>query len=383
MSVTVPAMVNAHSHAFQIDLRGAGERPTPAAHGADDFWSWRTEMFRLARGHDPDTMRDAGARAYAQMADAGYGAVGEFHYVHHQPDGTPYDEPNAMALALIDAALEQGLEIVLIATAYHRAGWNGGDLPPVEGQRRFCDPDVETFLERVDALRASAQNAPGVHVGVAAHSVRAVPASWIEAIGAYAHQHGLVRHVHACEQRRELDECAAEHGCTPIELLERTGFLGPFASVVHGIHVDERDIALLAESATTVVSCPTTEGNLGDGYLPALRYRAAGVPIAIGTDSQVRLDPFEEARELETGARREGLTRHGLLAATGDLWGTLVDAGRTSIGLSGPPAEIEIDPAHPQLAGVQRRDLPYALATCASSAIVTRTAGGRAVGPQA
>ena len=132
-----------------------------------------------------------------------------------------------------------------------------------------------------------------------------------------------------------------------------------------------------------MISCPTTEGNLGDGYLPALRYRAAGVPIAIGTDSQVRLDPFEEARELETGARREGLTRHGLLAATGDLWGSLVDAGRDSIGLSGPRAEIEIDAAHPDLAGVGREDLAYALATCASSAIVTRAASGRAVGHHA
>ena len=383
MTVTIPAMVNAHSHAFQIDLRGAGERPAPAAHGADDFWSWRTEMFRLASRHDPDSMRDAGARAYAQMARAGYGAVGEFHYVHHQPDGTPYEEPNAMALALIDAALEQGLEIVLIAAAYHRAGWNGGDLPPVEGQRRFCDPDVEAYLERVEALRTWAEHRPGVHVAVAAHSVRAVPASWIEAIATYSRAHGLVRHVHACEQRRELDECAAEHGCTPIELLERTGFLGPAASVVHAIHVDERDIALLARASTTVISCPTTEGNLGDGYLPALRYREAGVPIAIGTDSQVRIDPFEEARELETGARREGLTRHGLLAASGDLWGALVAAGRDSLGLQGPAAEIGVDPAHPDLAGVELHDLPYALATCASSAVVTRAASGRAVTRQA
>ena len=142
------------------------------------------------------------------MAAAGYGAVGEFHYVHHQPDGTPYEEPNAMAIALAEAAVEAGLEIVLLPAAYHRDGWDGGDRPPSPGQRRFCDPRVEAFLERVDALRAWARGRDGVDVGVAAHSVRAVPAAWLEAIAAYADEHGLVRHVHAHEQRRELAECA-------------------------------------------------------------------------------------------------------------------------------------------------------------------------------
>jgi formimidoylglutamate deiminase len=313
------------------------------------------------------------------MADAGYGSVGEFHYVHHQPDGSPYAEPNEMAIALAEAARAHGLEIVLIPAAYHRGGWDGGDLPPAGGQRRFCDPDVEAFLERVDRLRTWARGRPGVSVGVAVHSVRAVPASWVAEVGEYAARHDLVRHVHACEQRRELLECEAEHGCTPIELLERHGFLSARTSVVHGIHVSERDIALLARSRCTVITCPTTEGNLGDGYLPALDYRSAGVPLAIGTDSQVRIDPFEEARELETGARREGQTRHGLLAATGDLWRALADAGRTSLGLDGPPPTIEIDPGHPDLAGVTSSDLPLALATCASAAVVSRTAGGRLV----
>ena len=378
-TVTIPAMANAHSHAFQIGLRGAGERSAPAAEGADDFWSWRTEMYRLAGELDPDSIRTTGERAYAQMADAGYGSVGEFHYVHHQPDGSPYAEPNEMAIALAEAARAHGLEIVLIPAAYHRGGWDGGDLPPAGGQRRFCDPDVEAFLERVDRLRTWARGRPGVSVGVAVHSVRAVPASWVAEVGDYAARHDLVRHVHACEQRRELLECEAEHGCTPIELLERHGFLSARTSVVHGIHVSERDIALLARSRCTVITCPTTEGNLGDGYLPALDYRSAGVPLAIGTDSQVRIDPFEEARELETGARREGQTRHGLLAATGDLWRALADAGRTSLGLDGPPPTIEIDPGHPDLAGVTSSDLPLALATCASAAVVSRTAGGRLV----
>jgi formimidoylglutamate deiminase len=307
------------------------------------------------------------------MAAAGYGAVGEFHYVHHRPDGTPYDDPNAMAIAVAEAAVAAGLRIVLLPAAYHRNGWDGGDRPPEPGQRRFCDPDVETFVARVDALRAWAAGRDGVTVGVAAHSVRAVPADWLAAIAAYAHEHGLVLHVHAHEQRRELAECAAEHGCTPIDLLARVNFLGPRTSVVHGIHVTNIDIAQLAESQSIVVSCPTTEGNLGDGFLPALRYRDAGVRLAIGSDSQVRVDPFEEARELETGARREGQTRHALLAATGDLWGELVANGRAALGLDGA-GTVAIDLDHPDVRGVAEENLSYALATCASAGVVAARA---------
>jgi formimidoylglutamate deiminase len=274
---------------------------------------------------------------------------------------------------LAEAARAQGLEIVLLPAAYHRAGWDGErDLPPQGAQRRFCDPDVDAFLARVERLRDWARERPGVGVGVAVHSVRAVPANWIGAVAEYAAAHDLVRHVHACEQRRELAECRAEHDCTPIELLDRCGFLGPRTSVVHGIHVADADIDLLARSGTTVISCPTTEGNLGDGHLPALRYRDARVPLAIGSDSQVRIDPFEETRELESGARREGQTRHALLAETGDLWAALATAGRASLGLDGPPAAVEIDTDHPDLAGVAPEDLPYALATCASAGVVRR-----------
>ncbi len=254
------------------------------------------------------------------MRAAGYGTVGEFHYVHHRPDGTPYEDPNALATTIAEAAQAAGLGIVLLPAAYHRNGWDGADRPPHGGQVRFCDPDVDAFLARVDALRAWAAGRPGVRVGIAAHSIRAVPASWLEAIAAYADEHRLVRHVHASEQRRELAECEAEHGCSPIELLHRIGFLGPRTSVIHAIHVSHADVARLAESRTIVVTCPTTEGNLGDGYLPALGYRDAGVRLAIGSDSQARVDPFEELRELETLARREQQGRYGLLAAAGDLW---------------------------------------------------------------
>jgi formimidoylglutamate deiminase len=365
----LPAMVNAHSHAFQRDLRGAAERPPPGSRTADDFWSWREAMYRLAGELDPDSLHEAAGRAYAEMAAAGYGAVGEFHYVHHQPDGTPYAEPNAMAHALSESARAAGITIVLLPAAYHRAGWDGGNLPPTPGQRRFCDPHVDAFLARVDALREWAQGREGVHVGVAAHSVRAVPASWLEAIAAYAEQHALVRHVHAHEQPREIDECRAEHGVTPLALLQRTGFLGPRTSVVHGIHVQADDIGRLASSDTVVISCPTTEGSLGDGHFPAPAYHEAGVRIAIGSDSQVRIDPFEETRELETLARRELRTRHALLAAYGDLWARLVRTGCASLGLQ-HAGTITIDRDHSDLRGVADADLPLALATCASAAVV-------------
>ncbi len=364
-------MPNAHSHAFQRGLRGRAERLVA---DRDDFWSWRTEMYRLAGELDPDSMRAAAEVTYREMVGAGYGTVGEFHYVHHQPDGTPYEEPNAMAVAVAQAGIAAGLEVVMLPAAYQRAGWDGEDLPPLEGQRRFCDPDVETFLERVEALRVWAGGVDGVSVGVAAHSVRAVPRGWLEAIAEYSEHHGIVRHVHAHEQRRELDECRAEHGCSPIELLEQTGFLGPRASVIHGIHVSADDVRLMAGSGATVVSCPLTEGNLGDGVFPAMTYSAAGVPIAIGSDSQVRIDPFEEARELETLSRRERELRSGLLAATGDLWRELCRTGYRSLGLPVDPAahgDVELDLDHPDLRGIDPGDLQLALVTCTSAGAVT------------
>ena len=349
MPLGIPAMPNVHSHAFQRDLRGAGER---SERPDDDFWSWREGMYALAERLDPAGMREVAGRVYAEMAAAGYGAVGEFHYVHHRPDGTPYEEPNAMALALVEAAAA-GLTIVLLPAAYARGG-----------HPRFRDASVDDYLARVDALRLA-----GHAVGVAAHSVRAVPADWLREIAGYAATHGLVRHVHAHEQPRELDECRAEHGCSPIELLDRTGFLSDRTTVVHGIHVEDRDVSLLADTGSIVASCPTTEGNLGDGHFPALRYRDAGVRIAIGSDSNVVVDPFEELRELETGARRERRTRHALLAADGHLWGAVCRNGLDSLGLDGL-GEVTIDADHPRLRGVPAEDFGRALVMSGSADIV-------------
>lgn len=367
--VEIDAMVNVHSHAFQRGLRGSADRPPPAGAERADFWTWRRVMFELAESLDPDSIHAASLAAYREMASAGYGVVAEFHYVHHQPGGRPYAEANAMAIAVAEAALEAGLQIVLLPAAYHRDGWDGADRPAEGAQRRFCDPDVDAFLSRVDELRDWAAARPGVEVGVAAHSVRAVPASWLTAIGRYAEARGMVRHVHAHEQVREIEECRAEHGVTPIGLLEDRGFLGPGTTVVHGTHVSETDIGALAASGAIVAACPTTEANLGDGFIPALAYRDAGVPLAIGSDSNVRIDPFEEVRELETVARRAGQTRRALLAHAGDLWATICQNGRRSLGIDDRPRAL-IDTDHPQLAGIAESELPHAIATCASAAVV-------------
>jgi len=349
----IPAMANVHSHAFQRDLRGLGER---SGRPDDDFWSWREGMYALAERLDPHRIREVAARVYGEMAAAGYGAVGEFHYVHHQPDGTPYEDANAMAVAVAEAGAAAGLRVVLLPAAYHRGG-----------HARFRDPTVEAFLARVDDLRAR-----GFAVGIAAHSVRAVPAEWLREIASYAAVHELVLHIHAHEQPRELEECQAEHGCSPIELLDRCGFLGPRTTIVHGIHVSPYDIEMVANAGAIVATCPTTEGNLGDGHFPALAYRDAEVRLAIGSDSNVIVDPFEEVRELETLARRERRTRHALLAAHGDLWAETAATGLESLGLTGA-GTIEVDRDHPDLHGVADGDLPLAIATCASAAVVSRT----------
>jgi formimidoylglutamate deiminase len=346
----IHAMANVHSHAFQVGLRGMGER---SERPDDDFWSWREGMYALAERLDPDGMREVAGRVYSEMVAAGYGVVGEFHYVHHRPDGTPYDDPNAMAVAVAEASVDAGLRLVLLPAAYHRGG-----------HARFRDASVDAFLARVEDLRAR-----GLEVGVAAHSVRAVPADWLREIAAYAEAHGLVLHIHAHEQPRELEECSAEHGCTPIELLARCGFLGPRTTIVHGIHVSERDIALVADAGAIVATCPTTEGNLGDGHFPALAWRDAGVRLAIGSDSNVVVDPFEEVREMETGARRERRTRHALLAAAGDLWGAVARDGCASLGIA-DAGVATIDRDHPRLRGVGDEDVLRAVATCAAAEVV-------------
>ena len=366
----IPGFVNAHSHAFQRALRGRVERVDPT-HPADNFWTWREAMYAAAGALDPDSAHAVALLAYREMVAAGYVAVGEFHYPHHRPDGTPYPEPNAMAEATIAGAAQAGIEIVLLMTAYERAG---AGMPPTAGQRRFCDPDVAAYLNRVELLAAVH---PG-RVGLAPHSVRAVSRPWLEEIARYADVSGLVVHVHADEQQREVEECLAEHGRRPVELLADVGLLGPRTTLIHVTHVTDAELDLIAESGTTVCVCPTTEANLGDGFIPVLRMFVRGIPLCIGSDSNTVIDPIAELREIEAIARRQA-ERRNVLVRAGDDGPTpyLLEVGGTNgaraLGISHPLPELEIDAAHIQLAGVAPSDAPAALVFGASPAALLPT----------
>jgi formimidoylglutamate deiminase len=364
-----PGFVNAHSHAFQRGLRGRVERRAPD-HLEDDFWSWRERMYALAESLDPASIREASERCFREMLSAGYTSVAEFHYVHHRPDGKPYGQPNALAEAVAEAAQQAGIRLLLLPVAYARGG-----IP------RFRDAGVDDFLERVDALRGWAKGRDLVQVGVAAHSVRAVPRAWLERIGEYARRNGMPLHVHADEQPREIEECRDEHGMRPVELLAETGFLGRRTTVVHATHADERELGLLAERGSSVCACPTTEGNLGDGFLPAQSILRLGIGLQIGSDSHVRIDPFEELREIETGARRLSGRRNVLVQPGEDSptpWLLAAGWGRDSLETGGPADFVEIDLEHPEVADVE--DLPSALVFGAGSGVVAATwSGGRRV----
>ena len=319
----LPGFVNAHTHAFQRALRGKVE--------GGDFWAWRESMLDLALGLGPDGVREGYAEVYREMKAAGYTAVGEFHYVGF-----------AEGQAAVEAGAEAGVELVLLPAAYGRGGID-----------RFRQGSAADYLEQVEALRAA-----GAAVGVAPHSVRACPRDWLEQIGAYAARDGLVLHVHADEQPREIEECLAEHGLRPIELLAQTGCLGPRTTIVHATHADERELDLLAEHGARVCLCPTTEANLGDGFPPLAGLLARRIPLCIGSDSNVRIDPLEELRELEGIARRQELRRNVIpvdkLLAIGSA------AGGAALGLTAWPG-VEVDLGHVSLLGVEPPDVPAAL----------------------
>jgi formimidoylglutamate deiminase len=359
-----PGFVNDHSHAFQRGLRGAVERIEPSCPN-DDFWTWRERMYALAEDLSPDSIREASRRCYEEMLSAGYTSVTEFHYVHHRPDGTPYEDPNALVKAVALAAEDAGIRLLILPVAYARSG-----LP------RFRDPSVRVFLQRLDDLREWSEWRPLIEVGVAAHSVRAVPRGWLEEIGRYAHRRDLPLHIHADEQEREIEECKAEHGVRPIELLAQSGFLGTHTTIIHATHAGDRELDLLSEHGASVCACPTTEGNLGDGFLPAEGILERDVRLSVGSDSHVRIDPFEELRELETNARRLS-GRRNVLVAEDEISPTpyLLRAGWRSAGIEpGDPADlIEIDLSHPALADVAAEDLPSALVFGAGTGVVVGT----------
>jgi formimidoylglutamate deiminase len=310
----LPGFVNAHSHAFQRLLRGRNE--------GEDFWAWRESMLDLARCQTPARVRESYAWIYQEMRAAGYTAVGEFHYL-----GLP--EAHAAA----EAAAEAGVELVLLYVAYARGGLD-----------RFRQASVADYLRGLEELRAA-----GVRVGVAPHSVRACPRDWLEELGAYAEEHGLPLHVHADEQPREIEECLAEHGVRPIELLAECGCLGARTTIVHGTHADGRELDLLGQAGARICVCPTTEANLGDGFLPVERVLHRGIRMCIGSDSNVRIDPFEELRELDGIARRQAGRRD--VFTVDALLAIGADEGAASLGLESWPS-IALDLSHPQLRGV-------------------------------
>jgi formimidoylglutamate deiminase len=321
--LALPGFVNAHSHAFQRALRGRVE--------GGDFWAWRDLMLDVASGLTPGQVHAEYEAVYREMRAAGYTAVGEFHYLGF-----------AEAEAAVEAAGAAGIELVLLLAAYGRGGLE-----------RFRQASVREYLQQVEQLQES-----GVRVGLAPHSVRACSADWLREIGAYAEREGLVLHIHADEQPREIEECLAEHGRRPVELLADTGCLGPRTTVVHATHASDGELDLLAEAGAVVCACPTTEANLGDGFVPVERLVERGTSICIGSDSNVRIDPLEELRELEGIARRQALRRNVVPPAELLRFGSI--QGAEALGLK-RWNEVEVDLAHPCLRGVEFGEVPAAL----------------------
>jgi formimidoylglutamate deiminase len=334
--VRLPGFVNAHSHAFQRALRGRTE--------GGDFWAWREAMLDLARALTPGHVRKSYAGTFREMRRAGYRAVGEFHYIGLEEAG-----------AALDAAEEAGVTLVLLLAAYARGGLD-----------RFRQESVSAYLEQVESLRAR-QDAK---VGVAPHSVRACPPDWLEEIGAYADREGLVLHVHASEQPREVEECLEEHGVRPIELLARTGCLGPRTTIVHATHAAEAELDLVAEAHARICLCPTTEANLGDGFPPLAAMLDRGIELCIGSDSNVRIDPLEELREVEGIVRRQ-LLRRNVIAPE-----RLLELGSTNgaaaLGIDDWP-DVEVDLDHPSLANIAAEETKAALVAGCGADVFTES----------
>ncbi len=377
-TLLLPGFVNGHSHAFQRVLRGRTEQ-REAGHEADDFWSWRERMYQAAGSLSPEQLFVVSRQAF-EMALAGFTTVGEFHYLHHQPDGTPYQDEALLAKMVIAAAREAGLRIVLLRVGYARAGFQVAENPR---QRRFVDRDVETYLRRVEQLRAEVNDAL-VTIGHAPHSVRAVPRSWLETI-AESVKEGPI-HLHVAEQPAEVRACLAEWKRRPVELLADVGLLGARFTGVHAIHLEANEVALLGSSKSFVCACPSTERNLGDGVVRADELLAAGVRVSLGSDSQAHIDGLQEAQQLEghlrlLRQRRSVLFPQHATARDSALGLRLLDAlttaGAQSLGLpanaltTGAPADfVAVDLSHPSLVGVPKEALLSAAMLGASSAAI-------------
>ncbi len=354
--LTMPGLANVHSHAFHRALRGR----THAGKGS--FWTWRDAMYALAERLNPDTYYYLARAVYAEMALAGITAVGEFHYLHHGPGGVPYDDPNAMGQAMIYAARDSGIRITLLDTLYLTAAVDGSALSPT--QQRFSDRTVDAWAARVGGLVAQ----PHARIGVAAHSVRAVPASAFATVVTVAG--GRPLHVHLSEQRAENSACLAEYGRTPTQLLGDYGVLGAATTAVHATHLTDDDRTMLGDSDTAVCFCPTTERDLADGIGPARALVDAGSPLCLGSDSHAVIDLFEEARAVEMHERVRTETR-GHFSASELMSAATVnghralgwhDAGEIAVGCRADLVTLRMD--SPRTAGTD----PYAAPVFAATA---------------
>ncbi|MGQ4490124.1 formimidoylglutamate deiminase [Streptomyces sp. SAS_281] len=336
--LTLPGLANTHSHAFHRALRSTVQV------GSGTFWTWRETMYQVASRLTPDTYYALARAVYAEMALAGITAVGEFHYLHHAPGGTPYDNPNAMGEALIAAARAAGIRITLLDTAYLSAGFGSGPddyREPDRHQARFSDGTADAWAERAALLKGDDHTV----IGAAVHSVRAVPAGQLATVARWAEERQAPLHVHLSEQTAENDACLAAHGRTPARLLADHGVLGPRTTGVHNTHLTDEDIALIGSTATGTCMCPTTERDLADGIGPAAALQHAGSPLSLGSDSHAVIDLFEEARAMELDerlrTRRRGhWTAAALLrAASADGHAAL---GRPGAGVLEPGAPADL-----------------------------------------
>ncbi len=367
-NLVLPALATAHSHAFQRKMRGAAQRAV-GVDGREDFWSWRGAMYKAASALSPESLLEVSRVAFRELRQAGVRTVGEFHYVHHQPDGTPYDDRTLMSEIMIAAAKAEGLRICLLRVAYHRAG-PGREAEP--GQRRFCDASVDLVMRDVETLVAKYKHDPDVRIGIAPHSVRAVPPSWLNELGKWAKD--MPFHMHIAEQQREIEECMAETGQRPMELVASSGALSSRFVAVHATHLSLEEAALLGGAKAFACICPTTEADLGDGLPDLVALRASGTRLCTGIDSHAVTDAIGELRALETLSRLRTQKRV-TFAPVGEtpaeaLWRSGSLEGAAACGFDDAGGTIEISREHPTLALVEDELLLDAIVFGGASSMV-------------
>ena len=331
----LPAMPNLHSHAFQRAMAGRAEH---AGGSEDSFWTWRQVMYGFVGKLDPDSMEAIAAQLYVEMLKAGYGSVAEFHYLHHDPEGRPYADPAEMSWRIFAAARTAGIALTHLPVLYATGGFGG--IAAGNAQRRFVN-DADAFLRIVDRVAQAAKDAPDLRIGIAPHSLRAVPLGLLEQVVLELDSllPGAPIHIHIAEQVREVEECIAWSGARPVEWLLDHAAVNYRWCLVHATHMTEAETERLARSGAVAGLCPTTEANLGDGFFPAPAYLAAGGKFGIGSDSHISVSPIEELRWLEYGQRLRQRRRNLLHAENGGsvgeyLWREAAQGGAEALGFS-------------------------------------------------